>query len=594
MNNLKVSFLIITTHGQNHFEFAGSPELLIDVLDLINSRIPEMWFDNTQHRKMYRYDESMIKAVNDFASKHGKSNYYTPFELRKFMKNFKKDEPFYIFRTENYLSIISQIDIAHAVFQLEAIKLGKSKDAIWDLNKDNIACLLNNYTIYTFGNNNYNSGSVSDERICRFCGRTKAAGATFQNIAHAIPEALGNKTLKCNEECDECNKSLAPIEDCLSIGHLGTRRSILGIHGKNGQKSTTGQNFVYDAGEKVLVVDEMPPKATGDIACIRLSSNYAYTNQCLYKALVKIVIDIIDTKDLTHFHNTIEWIKGNLIGTEFSPIKQYYCDNVHPQPILELFIRKNENNTDVGPYCFANLFVCDLVLQYIVPFIDVDMGKMKSYSTTQKFESMMGATIDIYHWKSEWIDCEDTTLKTAWDEFEFNNTFLEPTNEKILINEKLKITPINIHPEIEKFPKFTADYNLNSKLYCSEIFNINTKEVLTEERLHNTSNNILSYFEINNQTGKILVEILIDLCNTDNTIHFLDMCIKREYEIKNLNSFFHEVINESISIDLGIIFYLTALSLLSLNPELKKIHPLLDVKKLDLETICSHHIYTLT
>ena len=40
---------------------------------------------------------------------------------------------------------------------------------------------------------------------CRFCGGSSPE-VSFQQEAHAIPEALGNKTLFTSYECDNCNQ----------------------------------------------------------------------------------------------------------------------------------------------------------------------------------------------------------------------------------------------------------------------------------------------------------------------------------------------------------------------------------------------------
>lgn len=62
-----VAFMIITTRGTNFFEFDGDIFQKMDVLNLINGRRPVVWFDHTQHRKMYLYDDAMKKAVKLFA-----------------------------------------------------------------------------------------------------------------------------------------------------------------------------------------------------------------------------------------------------------------------------------------------------------------------------------------------------------------------------------------------------------------------------------------------------------------------------------------------------------------------------------------------
>ena len=56
------------------------------------------------------------------------------------------------------------------------------------------------------------------EKICRFCGK-KEPEVTFNKIAHAIPEMLGNKQYISLSECDTCNKKFSKYEDNLE-GYL--------------------------------------------------------------------------------------------------------------------------------------------------------------------------------------------------------------------------------------------------------------------------------------------------------------------------------------------------------------------------------------
>ena len=64
--------------------------------------------------------------------------------------------------------------------------------------------ILTNYNICEFGTKRIHIGEQNKEkRICRFCNN-KSENVTFKNKAHAISEALGNKTIILNEECDNC------------------------------------------------------------------------------------------------------------------------------------------------------------------------------------------------------------------------------------------------------------------------------------------------------------------------------------------------------------------------------------------------------
>lgn len=449
MDTYKVAFLIITTNGDKLFEINGGFEQQKDILNIINRSNPIAWFDKTSNRKMYRYDDVMIDILDDFANKYGSKDNNTPYELRKFMKRLDKDEPYYMFRMEHELVNVSQIQIAQAVYQLVAIKNGLNKDNLWNKVKDNITSLFNDYSIQTIGYEDCRVGDDSGERVCRFCGKTKAEGAFFDKDAnnkrvraHAISEALGNKTLFCSEECCECNKRLSAIEDSLSIGYLEIRRSLCWIHGKNGINSVEGQNFIMDAKNgRIVLSDNAHIEDKGNKIHVRLEGREVFTFQDIYKALVKFVIDLVDKKELPHFHNTINWINGTSYPAVIPPIKQFYCDNVYEQPIIEIFIRKPLRGIDAGPYCFANLYVCDLCFQYVIPFVDVDCGKMQSLKQLLPFVKKMDSTLSIYKWNYEWINGEDTIPRTAWVDIEYSKTNKKELTKDFKINNNLKMMP---------------------------------------------------------------------------------------------------------------------------------------------------------
>lgn len=593
MTAFSVSFMIITTKGMRVFDFDGNVEQQIDVLNLINGRQPIVWFDNTLHRKMYRYDKNMKKAIDVFAEKYGNKKCYEPYELRKFMKRLDPDEPFYMFRMEHHLKHITQVQISHAVYQLQAIKEGRAVDELWDKVAEDMSALLNDYFIWTMGYEEVCVGEESGNRVCRFCGRTMSDGATFSKKAHSISEALGNKTLLCSEECDSCNERLAKIEDNLSIAYLEINRSLYGIKGKKGVNSVEGQNFVFDAkAHQIVFGGNAKIRKIGNKINVRLEGRNTFTFQGLYKALVKIVIDLVDGKYVHHFRNTVDWINGKLFATEFPPIKQMYCNTIHEQPIIELFIRKENRGVEVGPYCFANLFVCDLCFQFVVPFVDVDYGRMKKAEQLALFVSKMGATTSIYQWKYEWIDGGNEEQRTKWMDIEYKLTPENSPNKDPQLSSKLKMNPPKWELDSVSFPQFNPTNIISSQIVCCDVLNINNNVDLTDEWLQDTSNNMECYLAVDVESHKFLVDINIELCNTDNTIHLLDMKASREFSVCNLEDVLKVTTDSQTEISGDFARFITLYTLLPLNPKLQKVHRLLDVTKLNVDVICGHYNFS--
>lgn len=61
---------------------------------------------------------------------------------------------------------------------------------------------------------------------CRFCGRSKADGASYKKRAHILPEQLGNKLIISHSECDDCNMFFANHESHLG-NFLGPLKTLL-------------------------------------------------------------------------------------------------------------------------------------------------------------------------------------------------------------------------------------------------------------------------------------------------------------------------------------------------------------------------------
>ncbi len=70
-------------------------------------------------------------------------------------------------------------------------------------------------------------------RICRFCKMGEKDGKKFKKKAHAFSEALGNKTIILNEECDNCNEKFGSNIEKDFIQYLDVYRVFFKVKGKN-------------------------------------------------------------------------------------------------------------------------------------------------------------------------------------------------------------------------------------------------------------------------------------------------------------------------------------------------------------------------
>lgn len=151
--------------------------------------------------------------------------------------------------------------------------------------------------------------------VCRFCGK-KSPEARFENIAHAFPEAIGNKTLISNYECDVCNELFGRILDDQYSKFLGASRTTARVKGKRGVPSYKSPNLetrvdVRDGnlniqtvvGNDDVILDE--ENRTLTITSIR----QPYVPRAAYKCLVKMGISVMPVADLGDFIETLEWLR---------------------------------------------------------------------------------------------------------------------------------------------------------------------------------------------------------------------------------------------------------------------------------------------
>ena len=177
-------------------------------------------------------------------------------------------------------------------------------------------------------------------------------------------------------------------------------------------------------------------------------------------------------------------------------------------------------------------------------------------------------------------------------DIEYEHTPEDRSNKEPKISNKLKMNPPKWEMDSVSFPQFNPTNIISSQVVCCDVLNINKNVIVTDERLQDTSNNMECYLAVDVESHKILVDINIELCNTDNTVHLLDMKASREYSVRDLEDVLKESTDSQVEISGDFARFITLYTLLPLNPKLKKVHRLLDVTKLNLNMICGHYNFS--
>lgn len=364
-------------------------------------------------------------------------------KLHGFISKMQDGDYFYYMNKDE----VSIVERKTAIRCLDMFQ-GKVEDAISIHNKvfKYYSKLNNTFEYISFGFDDIEvwiGEKVKENRTCRFCGG-KMPDVTFDKVAHAVQDALGNKLLYCYEECDKCNHDLAPVEDNFRK-LMDFRRAMYHISRKGTTKAPTviGKNFIIkadDNGEPALyLMEEELPKGVNKAKKFvhHLDLVATMTNEKMYKALCKMVIDMLPSFELSHFENTIRWIRSDedmvpdalpsALLTVLPTDKAIY-----KQPVLDILLNKRGHLVH-SPFCSAILWIYDIAYMFCVPLTDVDGGKYKYDKDLQQHWELMCKLIGINGWQLQ--NTEDDKCSTPWVDWDINpampNIYILPKSNPI-------------------------------------------------------------------------------------------------------------------------------------------------------------------
>lgn len=314
----------------------------IDMLNLLCSADPLLWIDKSGHNKLFICSPNLKVRVHDIRNEHTDLLF-----IEDFFNN--------------------QADNAPLAFLREGGLLRIDEDLI-----EKAMCLVkfwSTYDVISFGDKEVYTGPNDLEAcVCRFCRRGYPEVKFKKRNAHAIPEALGNKLIFCNDECRDCNATLSHIDKELAE-YLKYRRSEGGIRNKKGKIiKVYGHNFFYDGSAGKLKISRLAIlKETEREYYVKLEGAEPITHLGIYKALAKIAIDLMPRDLVNEFQSTIDWIKGEFVPQKLPNVFYIYRSSSVSQPLAQLFVQQKETLNPELPRCIVALTMIDLTLFFIVP-----------------------------------------------------------------------------------------------------------------------------------------------------------------------------------------------------------------------------------
>ncbi len=224
---------------------------------------------------------------------------------------------------------------------------------------------------------------TKENKICRFCGR-KEPEVTFDEKAHAIPELMGNKSLFTYYECDDCNRRFCKKLEKHLAAFMGISRTILGIEGKKRIPQYDKNNDkIYNKNGTVIVQTTIDNESNilehnvMNKTMKIITKKDRYIPLSVYKCFVKMVLSIIDEKELEKINWAVEWLDEKKQKKNTYNIKPLilYVAFTPGTPIYEgidvfLFRRKTMLQVKV-PYIIFVIRFKNFVYQIYIPENDI-------------------------------------------------------------------------------------------------------------------------------------------------------------------------------------------------------------------------------
>ena len=445
--------------------------------------------------------ESYLSSTDD---RHKK----TISDLYNHLLTVNNGEWFLLFRMTFHHPNLNTAERMKLFHHLQAFNLGIPLDEAEKVYQSKYSQLFDNYDFFQFTDDGRNNIFIGEEnkqkRICRFCG--KGSPEVSWNKAHAIPEGLGNKHIYCYEECKSCNTRLKTIDDNLT-NWFDFRRNQAGVTCKGGGiPHGGGRNYVLGEDQSVQVFDvQFDMEHLSDF---KLQGACSVTDQGIYKALCKIVIDLIDKDYLPHFQQTIKWINGKIKSSFYPQVAQVYGLPQIPAPQETIFVSKNGIDKDDAPYCFAMLRIFDMAILYTLPHIDNRMSFPEKYAQSFPYHALEIFGIDLT--TIEWGDFSKTEERDP-------HVFIDLSNLPLTPGASHKPTPEKLRRE--KRPTDWIDFPepqiSKADIRSSEIKNLINHQSIRKDDLKFISGNVSNTKIVIDHNNKITPFIAMHVAYKD-------------------------------------------------------------------------------
>jgi transcriptional regulator with XRE-family HTH domain len=227
------------------------------------------------------------------------------------------------------------------------------------------------------------------DRTCRFCHRTVASNARFDKEAHAIPAALGNKYLKLNDECDDCNEHFGNNVEPTLVELLNIQRIFLGIKARSARPTVqfSGGTMFHD-GERVVIASENISKDAAGVLSAQLGKERWIVPMRFYQALAKIALSVIPDEELPSLKRTVAWVRFNESASKRLPPVASAVVPLPPDPSAQITVYVRRRPESRLPHVVCEFRLGCYLYVFVLPFSDKDNWDIVGFFEDETFKDI--------------------------------------------------------------------------------------------------------------------------------------------------------------------------------------------------------------
>lgn len=334
------------------------------------------------------------RALADFVSKHGKANPRLN-AVASLIRELSDNEYFLVLPASDFST--------EEVLQQELVLQTLNHPGAQMFEREHqefFGALLHKYNMHAPITTEHTAigHAVKVERVCRFCGGTKASGASFQKVAHAVSAALGSQ-LKLHDECDDCNGYFGEKIEPALLDFLNVARVFLGLTNRGKKpKVVLPSGTLSNDGTTMFVRSSDLSQDESGLFIANLGLGKPLRPQNIYRTLVKFALSVIPEEQLPEFDKTIDWLRNDRHLSEPLPKVAATLVSLPPSPAALITLHVRKSPSSMLPHVVCEFRVGPYLYVYALPFSRRDSWNLVGFFDDPEFRGTFRHLAAVDSW----------------------------------------------------------------------------------------------------------------------------------------------------------------------------------------------------